>query len=108
MTVTAQVAVWLPSAVAVIVASPTAMAVTVPLFTVAIPVLLLCHVTFLFVALLGCTDAVSVAVLPIWTDRVLVSVTPVTVILFSLPLEQETKSRAGTTQIPQFFVVYSI
>ena len=64
VTVTAQVAVLLPSAVVtVIVAVPDATAVTFPAVeTVATLVLLLLQVTFLFVALLGETVAVSVSV----------------------------------------------
>ena len=64
VTVTAQVAVLLPSAVVtVIVAVPDATAVTFPeVETVATLVLLLLQVTFLFVALLGATVAVSVSV----------------------------------------------
>jgi len=47
ITVTAQVAVWLPSFVlTVIVALPEAMAVTRPLLTVATALLLVSHVTF--------------------------------------------------------------
>ena len=64
-TVTAQVSVLLPSCVVtVMVAVPTAMAVTVPLFTVAMAVLLLDQVTFLFVAFSGSTVGVSVSVSP--------------------------------------------
>ena len=64
VTVTAQVAVLLPSAVVtVIVAVPAAPAVTFPAVeTVATLVLLLLQVTFLFVALLGEIVAVSVSV----------------------------------------------
>ena len=54
LTVTVQLAVKPPSwVVAVIVAVPTAMAVTTPLLTVATPVSLLDHDTFLFVASAG-------------------------------------------------------
>ena len=56
----------LPSAaVQVIVAEPLFTAVTLPLLTVATEVLLLDHVTFLFVALLGETVALTVAELPL-------------------------------------------
>jgi hypothetical protein len=67
---------------AVMVAVPALTAVTVPLLTVATPLLLLDHVTFLFVALLGATVATSVSLLP--TVRLvdgLLSVTPVTATL---------------------------
>ena len=62
-----------PSAVvAVIIAEPLETAVTTPLLlTVATAVLLLVHVTFLFEALEGVTEAVSVAV---WPEAVSVSV----------------------------------
>ena len=63
--VMAQVAVWLPSSVVtVMVVLPPDRAVTVPLATVAAVGLLLVHVTFLLVALVGCTVAVRVSVLP--------------------------------------------
>jgi hypothetical protein len=79
--VTAHVAVLLPSCVvAVIVAVPADTPLTSPLAdTVALAVLLLAHVTFLFVALLGAMVATSVSVLPtaIVAD-VLFSDTPVT------------------------------
>jgi hypothetical protein len=69
LTVTAHVAVLLPSAVAtVIVAVPAATPVTSPPLTVATLVLLVYHVTALFVALLGRTVAVSVSLPP--TDSV--------------------------------------
>jgi hypothetical protein len=61
-TVTAQVAVLLPSAVVtVMVALPSATALIVPPDTIATVVLLLLHVTFLFVALEGATVAVNVS-----------------------------------------------
>jgi hypothetical protein len=56
--------------VTVIVAFPLATGVTMPLRTVATLVLLLVHVTFLFVALLGRTVGVSVSVVPIGTVAV--------------------------------------
>ena len=61
VTVTTHVSVWPPSSVvAVIVAVPTAFAVTSPVpSTVAISLLLDVQVTFLFVALVGYTTAVS-------------------------------------------------
>jgi hypothetical protein len=81
VTVTALLAVLPPSTVlTVMVAFPAPTAVTTPLFTVATPVLLLDHVTFLFVAFVGVTVAVRVAVAPP-TARLRVdgaSVTPVT------------------------------
>jgi hypothetical protein len=66
LTVTAQVAVLLPSAVVtVMVAFPTAMPVTNPLDdTVAMELVLLLHVTFWLVALAGAILAVKVSVLP--------------------------------------------
>ena len=54
---------------AVIVAVPLPIAVTVPLLTVATAVLLLDQVTVLFVALEGATVAVSVLVLPVVRDN---------------------------------------
>ena len=64
-TVTVQFAVKPPSSVAtVMVAVPALTAVTVPFYTVATLVLLLVHVTFWFVALDGCTVAVSWTVSP--------------------------------------------
>ena len=65
-TVTVHLAVFFPSVVvAVIVAVPFFFAVTTPLLeTVATLVLLLFQVTALFVALLGATVAVNVAVFP--------------------------------------------
>jgi len=74
------VAVLLPSwVVTVIVAVPAALPVTVPPFTVAMPVLLLDQVTVLFVALLGATVATSVSDAPTLIEvTVLLSVTPVT------------------------------
>ena len=64
LTVTWQVADLLP-AVAVIVAVPSATAVTVPFDTVATEVFELDHVTVLFVAFEGCTVAVKVPVFPV-------------------------------------------
>jgi hypothetical protein len=80
LTVTAQVAVLLPSTVlTVIVAVPAAMPVTKPFVTVAIVGALLLHVTALFVALAGATVAVKVSVPPtIMLVDVLFKVTPVT------------------------------
>ena len=81
VTVTVQVAVLLPSTVVtVIVAVPSAMAVTTPdAETVATAVLLLDHVTALFVAVLGATTAISVPVLPSSIESVVASSdTPVT------------------------------
>ena len=80
LTVTSQVAVLLPSAVVtVIVAVPTALAVTFPLLTVAMFVLLLLQVTFLFVASEGVTVAVKVSDPPIvMLVAVLLRLTPVT------------------------------
>ena len=84
-TVTVHLAVFFPSVVVtVIVAVPFFFAVTTPLLeAVATLVLLLFHVTVLYVALLGATVAVNVAVLPtarVWL--VLLSVTLVTAIGF--------------------------
>jgi hypothetical protein len=80
LTVTEQVAVWPPSfVVTVIVALPALTAVTVPFETLATEVLLLFHVIFLFVALVGATVAVSVSVPPtIRLEDDLFKVTPVT------------------------------
>jgi hypothetical protein len=81
LTVTWHVAVFPPSAVfTVIVALPTAFPVTTPLeLTVATAVLLLVHVTVLFVAFVGITVAVSVSVAPTLSDKpVLFRFTPVT------------------------------
>jgi hypothetical protein len=79
-TVTEQAAVLPPSTVVtVIVAKPAAMAVTVPLFTVATLVLLEDHVTALFVALAGLTVSIRFAVYPMLKVSVdWSSVTPVT------------------------------
>ena len=80
-TVMVQVAVLLPSTeVAVIVAVPAAMAVTKPdELTLATDVLLLVHVTFLLVAFVGATVAVSWNVPPSVSDPALeLSETPVT------------------------------
>ena len=68
-TVTVQVAVLSP-AFAVMVAVPSAFAVTVPPSTVAISGLSLVHVTVLSVALSGFTVAVRVAVFPAFSSRV--------------------------------------
>ena len=77
-----------PSAVTVIVASPTPTAVTFPLWsTVATAVLLLDHVTLLFVAVEGSIVAVRVSVLPFSRlNSALLSLTPVTLIPFTVPL----------------------
>ena len=80
-TVTAQVAVLLPSCVVkVIVAEPTATPVTTPVvLTVANAVLLDVHVTFLLVAFEGATVAVNEVVAPATTLAVVgATVTPVT------------------------------
>ena len=71
---------WPFSNVAVMVAVPALTAVTVPvLSTVATLLLLLLQVTFLLVALSGCTVAVRVSVPPTVRDRLVLSrVTPVT------------------------------
>ena len=81
VTVTTQVAVLLPSVVVtVIVAVPTAFAVTRPdADTVATVELLVVHVTALFVALLGATVAVScIVALTVIEALVGLTVTPVT------------------------------
>ncbi len=81
LTVTSQVAVLPPSAVVtLIVAVPFAFAVTTPsLVTVATPVSLLLHITFLLLASLGMTVAVRYKVPPFSiVALVLFSVTPVT------------------------------
>ena len=81
ITVIVQVALFpLPScAVAVIVAVPAAFAVTTPFDTVATLVLLLLHVTFLLLAVLGLAVAVNVSVEPTFNDSLvlfkLISVT---------------------------------
>ena len=82
-TVTTQVAVFFPSAVVTVtVAVPSATPVTRPLLdTVAILLLSIVHVTFLFVAFEGCTFAVSWTVFPAPIPTVIglgVIVTPVT------------------------------
>jgi hypothetical protein len=70
VTVTEQVAVLPPSTVVtVIVAEPAATALTVPLLTVATPVLLESHATFLFDALPGETVATRVAEPPTARER---------------------------------------
>ena len=86
-----QLAVWFPSVVfTVIVASPGAMPLTSHspfsfTVTVAIPVLLLSHVTFLFVALSGATVAVRVVVPPtVRLAELLSRVTPVTATVAAL------------------------
>ena len=81
MTVIDEVAVLPPSwVVTVIVAVPAATAVTKPLaFTLAIPLLLLLQLTFLFVALEGATVAVSCCVPPtLSVAEVGLTLTPVT------------------------------
>ena len=87
VTVTAHVAVWFPSAVTVIVASPGATAVTFPLLsTVATLSLLLSHVTLLFVAVEGDTVALRFVVSPtLRLTELLSSLTPVTLIPFTVP-----------------------
>ncbi len=87
VTVMALVAVLLPSCVVtVIVAVPTATAVTKPaVLTVATEALLLLHVTFVLVALAGATVAVNWVVEPITMDAdVGLTVTPVTGIVTTL------------------------
>ena len=87
VTVTCAVAVLLPSAVlTVTVAVPAATPVTNPLvLTVAIPVLLLVHVTDLLVALAGATVAVRVPVAPTLTLRLVgFRLTPVTATGFTV------------------------
>ena len=85
-TVILQVALVLPSSVVtVMVAVPFATAVTTPLLlTLATEVLLLDHVTFLFVALSGKIVAVSVVVAPalVSVAEDLLSATPITDIVF--------------------------
>ena len=67
--VIAHVAVFAPSSVfTVMVAVPAALAVTTPPSTVTTAVLLLLHVTFLFVALAGATVAVSVTFSPTFSE----------------------------------------
>ena len=83
VTVTVQVAVLFPSSVlTVMVAVPAALADTKPdVFTVATFVLLLLHVTFLLVALAGCTVGDSCSVPPTIIEvEVLFNDTPVTAI----------------------------
>ena len=99
MTVTAQVAVLLPSAVeTVIVVVPARMGLTTPPLTVATAVLLLLQVRFLFEAFAGVTVAVMVlAEPPTFILRVVgESDTPVTETLppSLLPLSQATKIKA--------------
>ena len=88
LTVTLQLASLPPSAFTVIVASPGDTAVTFPLWsTVATAVLLLSHVTLLFVAVEGSIVAVRVSVLPFSRlNSALLSLTPVTLIPFTVPL----------------------
>jgi hypothetical protein len=102
----------------VILAVPAATAVTVPLLTVAIYVLLLAHDTFLFVALLGWTVATSVSCAP-WLSAMtfLLRLTPVTLMVWgpgsgSFPPEQErtrkvrSRGRRGVVFViflPDFF-----
>ena len=80
VTVSSQVAVWLPSSVVtVMVAFPAATALTTPLETVATLLLLVDQVMFLLVASLGRTVAVRVTVSPtLMLAVVLSSLTPVT------------------------------
>ena len=79
-TVTVVVAVILPSTVSTIIdVVPALIAVTTPLFTVAIFGVVDFHVTFLFVAFAGCTSAVNVWVSPSFSVMFFgVKVTPVT------------------------------
>lgn len=76
---------------AVIVAEPSALAVTFPpLSTDATEGLELVHVTVLFVALSGDTVATNISVLPILSEReVLLSVTPVTGTAFLLTVTEQ-------------------
>jgi hypothetical protein len=91
VTVTAQVAVLLPSCVVtVIVALPADTAVTTPFVTVATEEALLLHVTLLFVAFAGKTVTVNVSEAPtVRLSVVLFKVTPVTgtevVLIISVP-----------------------
>ncbi len=62
-----------PSAVAVMVAFPSATAVTNPLLTVATLALLVVHVTFLLVALVGLTVAVNCNVFPTFISTAVLS-----------------------------------
>ena len=80
LTVTTHSAVFWPSSVVtVMVALPTATAVTTPSFTVAMASSLLTQLTFLFVASAGATVAAKVTVSPIFKAASLLSkVTPVT------------------------------
>lgn len=97
VTVTAQMAVLLPSwVVTVTVAVPAATAVTRPLvFTVAIAVLLDDQLTVLLVALLGAMVAVSCCVPPTETDAVVgIMVTPVTGMLVALTVIADVAVRA--------------
>jgi len=89
LTVTVQVAVLPPSVAAVITAVPAATAVTTPPDTVATAVLLLLHVTFLFVALEGVIVAIRVSVPP-GTIRLvddLFRVTPLTATLLTVTVQ---------------------
>ena len=82
-----QVSVWFPSAVTVITAVPAPTAVTTPLFTVATLSLLVVHVMFLFVAVEGDTVALRFVVSPtLRLTELLSSLTPVTLIPFTVPL----------------------
>ena len=89
LTVTLHSAVFPPSfVVTVIVASPAPTAVTFPLWsTVATPGVLLSHVTLLFVAVEGDTVALRFVVSPtLRLTELLSSLTPVTLIPFTVPL----------------------
>jgi len=102
VTVTAQVAVFLPSVVVtVMVAAPTALAFTSPLLlTVALVVSLLAHVTVVSVALSGATVAVRVAVPPTLSERVVgLSVTPVTATVVSSSLQEVAATANATAAI---------
>jgi hypothetical protein len=113
-TVTAQVAVLLPSLVlTVIVALPAAWAVTTPYVeTVATEVLLDDQVTDLFVALVGLTVAVKVSLPPTDSERDdLLSVTPVTLTVEALTVTEQfaiflpSSVRTVTTADPDFLAV---
>jgi hypothetical protein len=87
-TLTAQVAVLLPSkVVTVMVALPAETALTVPPDTLATVLLLLLHDTFLFVALEGETVALRVSLAPTVNERlVLLRLTPVTATVLLPPV----------------------
>jgi hypothetical protein len=100
-TLTTQAAILPPSAVVTrIIASPGAMAVTLPLpSTIATFVLLLLQVTVLFVALEGIMFAVKVSALPTASVLILSRVTPVTGILTVMAQEATLLPSAVVTVI---------